>query len=104
MKPRKFETINCPHCNYEYLPAELYVPQAFFGRPYFIERDAEGKITDYAGQSVDLYETYTCDKCNHTFRVSAKIGFSTQEDKLENFDEEYVSVINQNSLFLSEEW
>ena len=103
MKVRKFETIECPHCHYEYLPAELYLPNHFFGRPTMIERDSNGKILSYEGSSIDLFETYTCDRCNHIFRINAKIGFSTEEDKLQNFDEEYSSPINKNNLFLEEE-
>lgn len=102
MKVRKFETIACPHCNYEYLPAEIYLPKNYFGKPFMIERDAIGKILSYEGSSIDLFETYTCDNCNHTFRIISKIGFTTEEDKLENFDEEYSSPLN-NNLFLEEE-
>lgn len=102
MQPRKFETINCPNCKYEYLPSEIYIPNRYFGKPFLIERDATGKILSYEGSSIDLFETYTCDKCNHTFRIISKIGFSTEEDKLENFDEEYSSPIHKNNLFLEE--
>ena len=69
---------------------------------FLIERDITGKILSYEGSSVDLFETYICDKCNHSFRVISKIGFSTEEDKLENFDEEYSSPIHKNNLFLEE--
>ena len=102
MKPRKFETIACPTCNYEYLPAEIYLPKAYFGKPFMIERDKDGKLVSYEGSSIDLFETYTCDKCNHTFRVIAKMGFTTEEDKLENFDEDYSSPLYKNTLFLEE--
>ena len=102
MKPRKFETIACPCCAYEYLPAELYIPTAYFGKPKSIQRDAAGKILNYDGSSIDVFETYICDNCNHSFRIISKIGFSTEEDKLENFDEEYTSLLNKNSLFLEE--
>ena len=102
MKIRKFETIECPHCHYEYLPAEIFIPSAFFGKPYMIDRDENGKISTYEGSSVDLFETYTCDKCNHMFRVCAKLGFNTEEDKLENFDEDYSSSIHSANLFLQE--
>ncbi len=102
MKVRKFETISCPHCKYEYLPAEIFIPKSFFGKPFDIERDIEGRILSYEGSSIDLFETYTCDKCNHTFRIISKIGFSTEEDKLENFDEDYSSPIHKNNLFLEE--
>lgn len=102
MKARKFETIACPNCGYEYLPAEIYIPKAYFGNPFMIERDQNGKLINYEGSSIDLFETYTCDKCNHIFRIISKIGFSTEEDKLENFDEEYSSPLYKNTLFLEE--
>ena len=103
MKPRKFETIECPHCHYEYLPSEIYLPKLYFGKPLNIQRDTTGKILEYEGSSIDLFETYVCDKCNHTFRVAAKIGFSTEEDKLENFDEDYSTSIQKSNLFLEEQ-
>ena len=56
MKIRKFETIACPVCKYEYLPAEIYIPQNYFGRPILIERDNDGKILSYEGTSIDLFE------------------------------------------------
>lgn len=102
MKPRKFELIDCPKCGREYLPAEIYVPKAFFGKPRDIVRDVYGTILDHEGTSVDLQEVYTCDKCNTTFQIRAKIGFITELTKLDNFDEDYVSPIHKNTLFLEE--
>lgn len=103
MKPRKFEIIACPFCGYEYLPAEIYVSRAFFGKPENIERNAEGAIVSYTNSSVDVLETYTCDKCNHNFKITAKMVFVTEEDKLENFDEEYSTKLQKNVLFLEED-
>jgi len=51
MKPRKFEIIECPHCGREYLPAEIFVPHPFFGRPRDIVRDVYGHILDFEGNS-----------------------------------------------------
>lgn len=67
-----------------------------------IERDVNGKILSYEGTSIDLFEAYTCDKCNHTFRVISKIGFTTENDKLENFDEDYSTQLADCNLFLEE--
>ena len=103
MKPRKFEIIACPNCGYEYLPAELYVPKSFFGKPENIERTESGTIISYDNSSIDSFETYTCDKCNHTFKVNAKMVFVTEEDKLQNFDEEYTTRLQKNVLFLEED-
>jgi len=103
MKPRKFEIIECPHCGREYLPAEIFVPHPFFGRPRDIVRDVYGHILDFEGNSMDVIDTYTCDNCNTEFQVRAKITFVVEPTKLENFDEPYVSKMHTNTLFLSEE-
>ncbi len=103
MKPRKFELIECPKCGREYLPAEIFVPRAFFGKPEDIVRDVYGRILDYEGTSVDLQETYTCDKCNSTFTIKSKMHFDTETTRLDNFDEDYTSPLHRNTLFLDEE-
>ena len=36
---KKDIVITCPHCGREYLPAEIYVPDAFFGKPSDIEKN-----------------------------------------------------------------
>lgn len=102
MKPRKFELIECPTCRCEYLPAEIYVPFPFFGSPKFINRDENGKIVTFENTSMDTQEVYTCDKCNTTFKINAKLVFTTEVDKTENFDEEYTSTLQKNVLFLEE--
>lgn len=102
MKPRKFELIECPKCGAEYLPAEIFIPKFFVGKPAFIERDTCGKIVSYESSSMDVQETYTCDKCNSSFKVTAKLVFTTEVDKLENFDEEYSTPLQKNVLFLEE--
>lgn len=100
MKPRKFETIDCPRCGWQYLPAEIYTDRAFTGRPYHIERLENGKIVEYDGTSVDQFETYTCDCCNTEFRVMCKMTFVTEETRLANFDEEYIApLITKKDLF-----
>lgn len=103
MKTRKFEIIECPHCNRQYLPAEIFVPGAFFGHPHSIIRDVYGQILDYEGSSVDLNEEYTCDQCNTTFQIKAKMQFIVEDTKLQNFDKEYSAPLRKNTLFLSEQ-
>jgi hypothetical protein len=99
MKTKKFEIIRCPKCDYEYLPSEIFVPKNFLGVPKNVERDFSGRILDYCGSSPDLFESYTCDNCNTTFRVTAKIGFSTEIDVVENFDEDYIVDTDKTDLF-----
>lgn len=102
MKPNRFEIIECPKCGRQYLPAEVFVPKAFFGKPRDIVRDVYGKILEFEDTSLDLSESFTCDKCNTTFDVKAKISFATNNNKLENFDEEYSSPIKVSNLFLND--
>lgn len=89
---KNFDVIRCPKCNKEYLPSEIFIPNAFFGAPDIIKRDTEGHIIDYIGKGLDPTEKYTCDLCNTTFDILAKLSFETNIDEGSNFAEEYVSV------------
>ena len=101
MKEKKLLTIQCPHCGYQYLPVEIFIPDSFFGRPIDIEREAmSGSIKDYFGSSMDLEETYICDKCNQPFKVSTRIQFITEGI---NFQKDYITRLKKESLFLDEE-
>lgn len=102
MKPRKFELIECPHCGRQYLPAEIFVPKYFFGKPKDIVRDVYGKILEYEDTSVDTCETYTCDKCNTTFDIKVRMCFLTDKNTVENMDSEYVSSVKISNLFLND--
>ena len=94
MKVRKFEIIECPKCKYEYLPAEIFIPKYFFGVPETIERSPEGKIVNYEGTSVDLFEKYKCDNCNTEFRVVSKLQLTTELEFPGSFNDEYITKIN----------
>ena len=96
---RKFVVITCPTCGREYLPAEIFIPKAFFGKPLYIERDTEGKIIDFAGGSIDNMETFYCEKCDKPFTVNAKIAFDTKSNLSIDFDEDYTHKIPQNLIF-----
>lgn len=98
MKVRKFEVIECPVCGNQYLPAEIFYPKYFFGSPYAILRSNDGRIVDYEGTSVDLAETYTCDRCGKKLKITAKCHFMVEEIKEEIFEEEYVSQIESSML------
>ena len=53
---------------------------------------------DYEGTSVDLAETYTCDRCGKKLKITAKCHFMVEEIKEEIFEEEYVSQIESSML------
>lgn len=96
MRTKKLETIICPDCGWEYLPAEIYVPMDFFGSPKTIIRNNEGKVEHFTGKSIDGKETYVCDNCGCKFNIIARLSFST---KKEEFEEESVTVISHDLVF-----
>ena len=99
MKLRKTEVITCPHCGREYLPAEIYMPKDFFGKPSEIERDYQGKIMDFMGKSIDYTESFICDACDKKFFVSAQIRFTSSQDPINRFQEESKIMLKKPSLF-----
>ena len=69
--------ILCPYCGQPYMPAEIYVPNAFFGKPSKLEKDEYGTLEYNVGKDMDLYESYCCDQCNNKFYVHANLSFDT---------------------------
>ena len=53
-------TIGCPHWGCEYLPAEIYLPNDFLGRPGEIFKDENGVILGFQGTDMNTTETFTC--------------------------------------------
>lgn len=104
MKEKKIEVIKCPCCGTEYLPGEIYLPNWFLGQPKDIERKYDtGEIVDFTGDSMDLTECFICERCNSPFKVVAKVSFTTTEEKMYNFNEDYSSPLKKESLFLNED-
>lgn len=103
MKTKRFEIITCPFCDREYLPAEIFVPSGFFGKPVSIEKEYTGKIIEYSGDAMDLKESYICDKCNTKFNVNAKIQFFTTPSDSSNFNEESTLSLGRCNLLMSED-
>lgn len=92
-KQNRLEVIVCPYCGREYLPSEIYIPSSFVGNAKSIIRTNAGKIDTFFGNSMDLREEYTCDKCNGKFNINAKVSFFTK--KKEAFNEEFSSKLNK---------
>lgn len=99
---KKQQIIKCPNCQAEYLPAEIYLPDALLGRPRKIEKDSNGKILNYFGTNMDLMETYRCDFCNRKFNVTLNPKFFT-DSPTKDFTSDYSTKLTKPSLFLSEE-
>lgn len=76
--------IKCPHCGKHYHPAEIYIPQEFFAMP-----------------TMNIVEDYTCDSCNVTFKVCARLSFNTYISNDHDFDNDYERIVN-SSFTLSE--
>lgn len=103
MENSKLSIIKCPTCGAEYLPVEIYLPDAFFGKPLHIERDDENKVTHVVGTKMNLFEHYTCDYCNVPFKITAKLQFSTKAETKFDFDTDYTTSLKKEVLFLSED-
>lgn len=81
-----YTVIKCPNCGAEYLPAEIYSPNYFLGKPSNIAKH-NGKIVSFYGETMDLKETYTCDDCDTKFTVRASVLFNTSIE--EDFEQDY---------------
>lgn len=99
----KLDKIICPCCGAEYLPVEIFIPKAFFGKPTRIIKDENHKIIDVVGPKQNFKEEYICDYCNTPFKVLAKTQFVTKSEIKFDFDSDYTSSLKKQSLFLEED-
>jgi DNA-directed RNA polymerase subunit RPC12/RpoP len=95
----KTPVIKCPHCNSEYLPGEIYMPNSLIGQPDEVVRDALGKIIyedyDTPEREPDMIESYICDYCEKPFIVEATVTYKTREEAPErDFKNQYVSLLD----------
>lgn len=95
----KTPLITCPHCGCQYLPGEIYMPDALVGQPTDIVKDALGKIIykDYEPESKapDMVEHFVCDQCDKPFVVEAVLSFKSSKEIPENdFSTPYVSLLD----------
>lgn len=103
MQEKKSIVITCPTCGCEYLPGEIYLPKAFLGQPRDIDKKYDtGQVMNYSGDSMNLEEHFICEKCLTPFKVMAKVSFNTVEESLYDFNNDYVSKLKKESLFLDE--
>lgn len=103
MNNKKFVTIECPKCGHSYLPAEIYMPDSFLGKPYDIEKTPAGKIDAFYGSTMNTAEEYTCDCCGTHFKVVANVNFKTYEiEDKKKFSDTYVSSLRTKKISLFE--
>lgn len=94
----KAQIIKCPHCGWEYLPCEIFLPNQFFGTTETVIRDVLGKIiySEYKPNDEPAFtETYICDGCNTAFKVDAQIVYRSKAEKEElNFNQPLSSLLD----------
>lgn len=94
--------IKCPYCNYEYVPSEIYMPNEFLGKPKNVYRDVDGRI-EKADDEQHLEETFCCESCNKTFKVSAKIEYESEKVDELDFDTDFEDSLYGNDRITLEE-
>lgn len=99
---RRDNIITCPNCGREYLPAEIFLPNVFFGRPLDVDRDSTGRIEAYDGTTMNTEEDYVCDNCSTVFTVEAIVKFKTKERKTLEFNPVYSSPLKDKKISLFE--
>lgn len=102
MRNGKLTVITCPHCGYEYLPAEIFVPTSTMGKPSNILRIG-GKIEYFEGSTFDGNETYVCDNCQTKFNVTAKLTCMCEASDINKFEEETTIEIHPKKLLFDED-
>lgn len=96
-------SIRCPHCNAEYAPSEIYLPDSFLGKLRDVEKDVTGSILYQENGDMGLSEKYTCDYCKRPFTVNAKVTFNTKPDEFLDFSKPYSTKRVKPSLFMKED-
>ena len=95
---KQWVVIKCPHCGYEYVPAEIFMPGDIAGTPDSVIRDALGKTiyVDYVeGEEPLTSEEYVCDNCGHSFIVEPVVQYKVKKQVEElDFGESSVSLID----------
>ena len=95
----KSAIIKCPHCSAEYLPGEIYMPNAIIGQPDEVVKDSLGKIIyeDYYTEDREptMTESFTCEYCNKPFVITATVSYkATAEVPEKDFSTNYVSLLD----------
>ena len=94
----KWVVIRCPHCGYEYVPAEIFMPGELVGNPETVIRDALGKVIyqEYDDEEMPAQiEHYVWDNCGKPFIVEPVITYKVRkEDEALDFSEQSVSLLD----------
>lgn len=103
MRTKNSKYIICPCCGTEYHISEIFFPSDLVSNPVELIKDEDGKIEYCIENEECLTQEYTCDKCDHKFKVTAEITFKTELIKDEDdFDEESSFKIYEDRATLEE--
>ena len=95
--------IICPVCGQEYLPSEIFNPNAVFGKQYDIMKSESGEIKFYLGDDPDLDEEYICDGCGTKLKIHMNMTFEVEQSEEKDFEEEYTTKIDKPKKIKLEE-
>lgn len=94
---KNWQVIKCPHCGYEHVPAEIFMPGELIGRTKTVIRDALGKIiyVEYYDEEEPIATTkYFCDNCDRPFVVEPVVSYKVSKEVEElDFKEQYISLL-----------
>ena len=96
--------IECPKCQAEYMPCEIFLPDSFFNvrKNRVIVRDENKKLL-HRNLDMNLKEDFECEYCGTRFRVQASVKFSTEEIPQIDFTQDYVTKLRKNDIFMIED-
>ena len=99
LQKKNWQSIKCPHCSHEMVPAEIFMPGDLLGRPTTIIRDAFGKIL-YLEYEPDcepvLVEKFFCDNCEKPFLVEPVVSYKVKKESEElDFSQPNVSLLSE---------
>ena len=80
---KKWPVITCPHCGYQYTPADIFIPGELIGKPETVIKDALGKII-YQEFSEDdepcAVEHFICEECGKPFIVEPVVSYKVKKE------------------------
>ena len=74
----------------------------FYDEVKKIERDENGKVLYFDGESMNTHEEFICDNCECAFDVDARIEFNTKVNTAKDFSEDYETSIYEDEIKLEE--
>lgn len=92
--------ILCPACNAQYAPEEIFT--SLLNHDQIIKKDLDThELIDYDVNNC-CQEIYTCDFCDTTFKINARLQFTSFIDSNANFNELYSTKLNPSVIRLDE--